>query len=79
MPTKEASEAAEIMILADEVKRVDDILNNAFAAGDHIVFKDNIPKLEMAKKRLMKIIKELFPGEFKQPGVFIDKILSKHR
>ena len=79
MPTQEAIAACQQMILADEVKRIDDAFRIAFMNGDGAVAKDCIYKQKKAKTRLMKIIRERFPGEFKQPGVFIDTILWDNR
>lgn len=79
MPTKEAIDAAEEMILSDEVYRLDTMWREAFREGDRVICKSLMPKMEKAKKRCMKVIRERFPGEFKQPGCFIDDILCKYR
>ena len=76
MPTKETIHAAEEMIINEEVCRLDTLMLEAFQEGNNDRYKSLLPVREDAKKRCMNAIRVRFPGEFKQPGRFIEHTLS---
>ena len=83
MPTKEVIEAATLLVLTHDVKRYNDQWQTCWES-DQLTrdYRQSellrlIKEIEKAKKKCAKEIKLRFGGAFKQPNVFIEKILNE--
>ncbi len=78
-PTQEIIDSATMFVLSHEVARLDFAFYKLWDTAPRERVKQCLKDIETEKKKCMKKLKELFPSDIKQKGVFIDDVLNKNR